>query len=70
MLGDGEYQSALTSPTGNGFVFDGNCIALIGNNNTRFTKSANGGIANMFYANNKRNIIIDNIKVDGLYAGL
>ena len=70
MLGDGEYQSALTSPTGNGFVFDGNCIALIGNNNTRFTKSANGGIANMFYANNKRNIIIDNIKVDGLYVGL
>ena len=62
ILTGGEYKSTAT---GNAFVFNGNCIALIGADNTIFTKT----VANnsMFYANNKRNIIIDNIKVDGTY---
>ena len=67
LLTGGEYRSAITSSTGNGFVFNGNCIALIGNNDTRFTKSSTVGISNMLYASNKRNIIIDSIKVDGLF---
>ena len=62
ILTGGEYKSMAT---GNAFVFNGNCIALIGADNTIFTKT----VANnsMFYANNKRNIIIDNIKMDGTY---
>jgi len=64
MLTSGEYKSTIT--TGNAFVFNGNCIALIGNNDTRFTKQV-GGINSILYANNKRNIIIDTIKVDGVY---
>jgi hypothetical protein len=39
----------------------------VGTGNTRFTKSGGGGMNSILYANEKRNIIIDNIKVDGLY---
>ncbi|HBB04303.1 TPA: hypothetical protein DCZ39_05430 [Patescibacteria group bacterium] len=52
---------------GNGFVFNGNCIALIGNKDTRFTKSNILGMSGMLYANNKRNLIIDGVKIDGFY---
>jgi len=67
ILTGGDYKSTLTSWSG-WFVFNGNCIALIGNSNTRFTKSS--GISSILYASNKRNIIIDTIKVDGLYFSL
>jgi len=62
MLTGGEYIASSS----NGFTLNGNCIALIGNGNTRFTKSV-WGINSVLYANNKRNIIIDNIKFDALY---
>gem|GEM_PF-2024744 len=35
ILTGGQYKSTYA---GNNFVFNGNCIALIGNNDTRFTK--------------------------------
>ena len=66
LLTGGEYISSVAG-INNGFVFNGNCIALIWRATTRFTKSGWGGLNSIFYANNKRNIIIDNIKVDGLY---
>lgn len=66
ILTGGEYRSNVGWST-NGFVFNGNCIALIGTANTKFTKSGGGGLNSIFYANNKRNIIIDTIKIDGSY---
>ncbi len=62
ILDDGEYKSNAAT---NAFVFNGNCIALVGSNKTIFTKT----IANnsLLYANNRHNIIIDNIKIDGTY---
>ena len=66
ILTGGEYRSTITT-AGDGFAFSGNCIALIGNDNTRFTKSGRGGMATMLHADNKRNIIIDTIKIDGYY---
>lgn len=67
ILTGGEYLSSASIGNGNSFVFNGNCIALIGNNNTVFTKSNMLAVNSVLYANNKRNIIIDNIKVDGTY---
>ncbi len=58
ILSGGEYKSAATW---NAFVFNGNCIALVGADDTIFTKLV---ATNMLYANNKRNIILDNIKID------
>lgn len=66
ILTGGEYRSSISN-TGNAFTFDGHCIAIIGNGATRITKSGMGNVGNMLYANNKHNIIIDNIKVDALY---
>ncbi len=66
ILTGGEYRSTVS--TWNRFVFNGNCIALIGTKDTRFTKSGAGAI-NLLYANNQRNLIIDGIKVDWLYFG-
>lgn len=65
LLTGGEYISTMGG-IHNGFVFNGNCIALIGTPTTRFTKSGAGTNA-LLYANNKHNIIIDTIKVDALY---
>lgn len=67
LTGD-EYRSNV-GWTSNGFVFNGNCIALIGTSDTRFTKSGWGGMNSILYADTKRNIIIDSIKVDALYFG-
>ncbi|MEI6671892.1 MAG: right-handed parallel beta-helix repeat-containing protein [bacterium] len=39
----------------------------MGTPDTKFTKSGGGGLNSIFYANNKRNIIIDTIKIDGSY---
>ncbi len=58
ILSGGEYKSAATW---NAFVFNGNCIALVGADDTIFTKLV---ASNMLYANNKHNIIIDNVKID------
>lgn len=66
ILSGGEYRSAIAGAN-NGFVFNGNCIALIGTPTTRFTKSGWGGMNSILYANNRHNIIIDTIKVDALY---
>ncbi len=67
ILTGGEYRSALS--LGYPFVFNGNCIALVGTDTTRFTKNGWSGILGMLYADNKHNIIIDNIKVDAEYYG-
>lgn len=69
ILTGGEYSTAV-GWNSNGFIFNGNCIALIWTTDTRFTKSGWGGMNSILYANNKRNIIIDNIKVDGLYFSI
>ncbi len=66
ILTGGEYRSTV-GLSNNGFVFNGNCIAIIGTSATRFTKSGWGGMNSIFYANNKHNIIIDTVKIDGLY---
>ena len=66
ILTGGEYRAAIAW-TGNGFIFNGNCIALVGNNDTEFTKSGMGGMKSLLYADNKHNIIIDNIKADAMY---
>ncbi len=63
MLTGWEYKSRNTYTW---FNFNGNCIAVIGNNDTKFTKESISG-GNILYAYNKRNIIIDTIKVDGRY---
>lgn len=68
ILTGGDYISDIIS--GYPFVFDGNCIAVIGNGKTKFTKNGGSGILSMLYAYNKRNIIIDSIKMDGLYHAL
>ncbi len=68
LLTNDEYRSNVGGSS-NGFVFNGNCIALIGTGNTRFTKSGWGGLNSILYANDKHNIIIDSIKIDGLYYG-
>ncbi|MEI7919084.1 MAG: hypothetical protein WCH65_02475 [bacterium] len=45
-------------------MFNGNCIALVGTDGTKFSKNSAILIPSMIYANNKRNIIIDNIKIN------
>ncbi len=66
ILTSDEYRSNVGGSS-NGFVFNWNCIALVGTGNTRFTKSGWGGMNSILYANDKHNIIIDTIKIDGLY---
>ncbi len=68
ILTGSEYR--FSNIDGNGFVFNGNCIALVGNGETRFTKSGGGATTSILYANNKHNIIIDNIKVDAYYSNI
>jgi len=65
ILTGGKYSSTVSAGN-NAFVFNGNCIALIGTTNTIFETDIYN-IASVLYANNKRNIIIDNIKVNGLF---
>lgn len=67
ILTGGEYRSTLA--IGNAFVFDGNCIALIGNESTRFTKQWTM-IDTLFYANGAHNIIMDTIKIDGTFYNI
>jgi len=62
----GEYRSTASFGT-NAFTFNGNCIALIGNNETLFTTTP--ALSNVLYANNKHNLIIENIRIDGTYVG-
>ncbi len=66
ILSDGEYRSALAG-TSTGFIFNGNCIALIGTSNTKFDKTWLWGMNSLLYAYNKRNIILDTLSIDGLY---
>ena len=63
-----EYRFIRNSPTTSFFVFSGDCIAVVGNANTRITADAHN-LVNMFYANNQRNLIIDSVKIDGKYYG-
>lgn len=67
LLSGGEYLSTV-GWAGNSFVFNGNCIALVGTPTTRFTKSNMVGLNSVLYANDKRNIIIDTIKADATYS--
>ncbi len=65
LLTGGDYVSTVAG-TNNGFVFNGNCIALIGKPTTRFTKTSAGN--SILYADTKRNIIIDTVKIDANLA--
>ncbi len=67
ILSSGEYRSTLS--VGNAFVFDGNCTAIVGNEDTRFTKWWSN-ISNMFYADDAHNIILDTFKIDGKFYGV
>ena len=49
-----------------GFVFGGNCIALVGTDTTKIDKN-NGAFSSLIYANNKHHIIVDNLRLDGYY---
>jgi len=62
-LNEGEYTF---TNAGDGFTFGGNCIALIGSGNVRIDKN-NSFINNLISASDKRNIIMENIKLDGEY---
>ncbi len=64
ILTGGQYRSDVAAT--NGFVFSGNCIALIGNKHTKFTKSS-AVMTNLFYAKDKHNIILDTLNLDWLY---
>lgn len=63
VLNSGEYT--FTNP-GNGFTFGGNCIALIGSGDVRIDKH-NANVTNLISATDKRNLIIENVKLDGKY---
>ena len=61
----GEYKFYPVTAMNYGFEFDGNCIALLGNEDTRFVKyMSQYSASSFFYANNKNNIIIDTIKIN------
>ena len=64
----GEYKYSVIN--GNGFVLNGNCIALIGNDHTRFTQNGWGGVKSILYADEKHNIILDSLKIDGYYSNI
>lgn len=65
ILNEGEYRFGNA---GDGFVFSGNCIGLIGSGNVRIDKSNLLSNA-LISANNKHSLIIENLKIDGLYYG-
>ena len=65
ILTGGNYISHVGS-LNNWFTFGGNCIAVVGTNDTKIVKTG-PSTNSIFYANNKRNIIIDNVKVDWTY---
>ena len=64
VLNSGEYTFVTA---GNGFTFAGNCIALIGSGDVRIDKN-NSAVTNLISATDKRNLIIENVKLDGKYT--